>query len=75
MQSTATAPRPAVRPELLHALTPSERLVVLHLCEGLSNKEIANVLGKAPGTVKCQVGTAMRKLRVQTRTRLMATLR
>jgi len=48
---------------------------VLHLCEGLTNKEIAQTLSKSEATVKFQVSSAMGKLGVPTRTRLMVLLR
>ena len=41
---------------------------------GLSNREIAAVLGKSPATVKNQVAMILRKLGVPTRTRLIARL-
>lgn len=55
-------------------LSPAERAVTAHLCRGLSNREIAAVLGKSPATVKNQVSTILGKLRVPTRTRLLALL-
>ena len=73
--SLPAEPSPLVCPELLAVLTPAERLVVTHLCEGLANKEIASVLGKSEATVKFQVSSAMAKLGVPTRTRLMVLLR
>ena len=46
-----------------------------HLCRGLSNREIAALLGKSPATVKNQVSTILGKIGVPTRTRLIARLR
>jgi len=62
-------------PEHLRGLSPAERVVVAQVCQGLSNREIATVLGKSPATVKNQVSTCLRKLGVPTRTRLIARLR
>lgn len=56
-------------------LSPAERAVTAHLCRGLSNREIAAVLGKSPATVKNQVATILGKIGVPTRTRLIALLR
>lgn len=65
----------ATRQELLARLTPAERLVALHVCDGLANKEIAHILGKSPCTVKQQLKSAFHKLGVDSRTRLMVLLR
>jgi DNA-binding CsgD family transcriptional regulator len=67
-------PQLSLRQELLMQLSPAERLVVLQVCEGLSNKEIASSLGKTESTIKAQLWSACGKLRVPTRTRLMALL-
>jgi two-component system, NarL family, nitrate/nitrite response regulator NarL len=56
-------------------LSPAERAVTAHLCRGLSNREIAAVLGKSPATVKNQVSAILGKIGVPTRTRLIALLR
>ena len=58
----------------LRGLSPAERVVAAHLCLGLSNREIAVVLGKSQATVKNQVSTCLRKLGVATRARLIARL-
>ena len=55
-------------------LSPAERAVTAHLCRGLSNREIAALLGKSPATVKNQVAAILGKLGVPTRTRLIARL-
>src|SRR5258708_2277260 len=39
MNFVVIEPKPLARPELLKLLTPAERLVALHLADGLSNKE------------------------------------
>ena len=75
MISAVVELKPIARPGLLAPLTPAERLVVLHLCEGCSNKEIAHALGKSAATVKFQLTQIYRKLDVHSRTRLLALLR
>jgi two-component system nitrate/nitrite response regulator NarL len=55
-------------------LSPAERQVIMQVRLGLSNKEIADVLGKSPATVKAQVASILRKLEVPTRCRLIAWL-
>lgn len=56
-------------------LSPAAWAVTAHLCRGLSNREIAAILGKSPATVKNQVSTILGKIGVPTRTRLIALLR
>lgn len=58
----------------LTELTPREREVALLVCDGMSNKEIANHLSKGLGTVKTQLNTIFRKLNVPNRGRLMSIL-
>jgi DNA-binding CsgD family transcriptional regulator len=58
----------------LTGLTPAERFVAIHLREGLSNKELACLLGKSETTVKNQVASILRKLGVPNRGRLIAAL-
>lgn len=53
-------------------LTPAESRVYVHLREGLSNKEIAERLGKSEPTVKHQVSEILRKYDVPSRARLIA---
>ena len=60
---------------LLSRLSPAERVVVHYLAQGLSNREIAMALGKSEATVKHQVSACLRKCGVQTRARLIASLR
>jgi DNA-binding NarL/FixJ family response regulator len=52
--------------------SPAERVIVECLVHGLSNKEIAQSLGKAPGTVKCQIGSIFRKAGVESRAQFIA---
>lgn len=56
-------------------LTRAEADVVVHPCEGLTNREIAAQLGKSEFTVKNQVSGILRKLGLPTRARLIALLR
>jgi len=49
------------------ALSPREQQVWALLAQGLSNKEIANQLGLAVGTVKTYLHRLYRKLRVSSR--------
>jgi DNA-binding NarL/FixJ family response regulator len=59
---------------LLGRLTPAERLVTVHMAQGLSNKEIAAALGRAEPTIKHQISASMRKLGVQSRCQLIVRL-
>ena len=77
VKPAAPRPGPVLSPasaEVLACLTPAERMVAVHLAQGLSNKEIAAALGRALPTVKHQVSAAMRKLRVQSRYQLIVRL-
>ncbi len=56
-------------------LTPREREIALLVCEGCTNAEIARRLNKSILTIKTQLNSAFRKLRVKSRGRLMALLR
>jgi DNA-binding NarL/FixJ family response regulator len=49
-------------------LTAREHEVLRNLADGLSNKQIANVLGLTPGTVRIHVSNVLRKLEVSNRT-------
>lgn len=60
---------------LLDRLTAAERIVAGHIREGLTNPEIARVIGKSESTVKRHVSACLKKFRVPTRARLMALLR
>jgi|GEM_PF-3593725 len=56
-------------------LTQAESRVLFLLQQGLSNKEISSVLGRAEPTIKNQVSACLKKYRVPSRHRLMAVLR
>ena len=56
-------------------LTPAEERVRELVLQGLSNKEIASVLGRAEPTIKNQVASILRKHRVPSRARLIAVFR
>ena len=49
-------------------LTPRQREVLLLMCEGLSNKSIANQLGMAEGTVKIHVTAILKSMNAGNRT-------
>jgi DNA-binding CsgD family transcriptional regulator len=66
---------PAERMRLLRDLSPREREIVLLVCEGHSNAEIAQALSKSVLTIKTQLNSVFRKLGVKSRARLMALLR
>ncbi len=55
--------------ELPEALTPRETEILRLMSSGASNREIAQALGTAEGTVKNQVSSVMSKLGVRDRTR------
>ncbi|MCF7688008.1 MAG: LuxR C-terminal-related transcriptional regulator [Cephaloticoccus sp.] len=59
----------------LVGLTPAEQVVITYLLQGLSNKEIAWILGKSAFTVKHQISSCLAKFGVSSRTRLIAHLR
>jgi DNA-binding NarL/FixJ family response regulator len=52
------------------ALTDKEEKILEHICEGMSNRQIANALFLAEGTVKNYVSRIMDKLHANTRTEL-----
>jgi DNA-binding CsgD family transcriptional regulator len=56
-------------------LSPAEAAVVSQVARGLSNKEIAALLGKSEGTVKNQLSGVYRKLDIQNRARLIVLFR
>jgi len=49
-------------------LTPRQKQVVLEMCKGKSNKEIARALGMAESTVKIHLTEIFRAIGVKTRT-------
>ena len=59
----------------LAQFSPAEQVVARYVSEGLSNREIAVLLGKSEATVKNQVSACLRKGGVPTRARLIALLR
>ena len=54
-------------------LSSREQEVLRHLVEGMSNKEIANLLGITEATVKCHVSTILMRLNVSDRTQAVVT--
>jgi len=54
-------------------LSSREKEVLRHLVEGMSNKEIANLLGITEATVKCHVSTILMRLNVSDRTQAVVT--
>ena len=67
--------RQAAVPASLADLSPAEQVVAMQVAQGLTNKEIARVLGKSEITVKHQVSSILAKLGVATRGRLIVLLR
>ncbi len=57
------------------ALTQAEQRVLTLVLSGLSNKEIASVLGRAEPTIKNQVSAILLKFGVPSRARIQALLR
>jgi DNA-binding CsgD family transcriptional regulator len=53
--------------KLLQSLSQAEYGVLLWLCEGKRNAEIAAILGRSRRTVESHVAAAMQKLEVETR--------
>lgn len=60
---------------LLRQLSPGERELTQLVCAGLTNKEIAAQLNKTEGSVKVQLSGVFRKLRVNSRAKLIVALR
>jgi len=55
-----------------NALSPAERLVALHVVDGESNKEIAQVLQRSEATIKNHVASILRRTSQPSRNRLIA---
>jgi DNA-binding NarL/FixJ family response regulator len=64
---SANAPAPLYKAD---ALTDKEEKILQHIAEGMSNRQIANTLFLAEGTVKNYVSRIMDKLHANTRTEL-----
>ena len=62
-------PSPSSENYLSEALTAREREVLHLICAGYSNKEIADLLALAEGTVKNHVSNLLLKLNARDRTR------
>jgi DNA-binding NarL/FixJ family response regulator len=54
-------------------LSAREQEVLRHLVGGMTNKEIANLLGITEATVKCHVSTILMRLNVSDRTQAVVT--
>jgi DNA-binding NarL/FixJ family response regulator len=65
-QSAVTADAPNL--EEVSAITPAERAVLELLVKGMTDKEIAQQLGRSEGTVKKHVSNILGKLQVRSRT-------
>ena len=65
---------PSRADEFLTELTPAERLVAVHVAQGLSNKEISSALNRAEPTIKHQLSSALVKLGVRSRCQLIVLL-
>src|SRR4051812_12694853 len=59
----------------LSHLSRREREIALLVCEGKSNQEIADSIGRSLATVKTELHSVFKKLEVSSRARLMALLR
>lgn len=59
----------------LTRLTSREQKLVKLVCEGQSNQEIADAVGRAVNTVKSELHTVFKKLGIPSRTRLITLLR
>ncbi len=60
------------RPGKVNGITEREKEIIACVCEGLSNKEIAQRLGLSEYTVKSHLNNIFRKLNVTSRSHLMA---
>lgn len=56
--------------ESRYGLTPAEARVAREMVRGLGNKEIGNLIGVSTATVRSQVCAVLRKLGIDSRTRL-----
>lgn len=65
--------RPA--PHAVVKLTPAEAKVVAEAARGCDNREIAAALGKSMSTVKAQLSSVYRKLRIKNRLQLIMLFR
>lgn len=71
----STSPGRSEKLATLARFSPAERRLVQRVCEGESNQEIADGLGRCLNTVKSELHTVFTKLGVRSRARLMALLR
>jgi len=69
MAAIRRSPSPSTESYSVEALTAREREVLHLICAGYSNKEIANLLSLAEGTVKNHVSNLLLKLDARDRTR------
>lgn len=69
MRSGAIAAAPEA-PNKLQSLTERERVVIEHVRQGLTNKEVARVLKLSDKTVKHHMTSIMQKMHVRNRTEL-----
>lgn len=65
--SEAAAPAGDGDPDLVEQLTPRQRQILVLLAEGKTNREIAAALSTSPHTVRNQVSTILRRLRLKNR--------
>lgn len=61
----------ADRLKVLYGLTVAEAKVTHQLAHGLSSKEVANVLGSAPETIRTQIKSIYQKMRVNSQSDLV----
>jgi len=59
----------------LGSLTPGERELADLVCAGLNNKDIASRLKRTEGSIKVQLSGVFRKLRINSRSKLIVALR